>query len=134
MQNNTAVNTVTVDVNNASKKDATILADLVVQHRNEKRSATRIVSKLNSDLGDGLIAGSFTVDEIQALVADAKKAFSDAMDVVQKRALSLRQIPRGATGPGGIHRDDAVTEIFAAAKKSAAVERNTSALKKAGKI
>ena len=44
MQNNTAVNTVTVAVNNASKKDANILADLVVQHRQEKRNPTRIVS------------------------------------------------------------------------------------------
>jgi len=134
MQNNTAANTVTVDVNNASKKDANILADLVVQHRQEKRNPTRIVSKLNSDLGDSLIGGNATSDEIQAFVAEAKKAFSDAMDVLLKRALALRQIPRGATGAGGIHRDDAVVEIFAATKKSAAVERNTSALKKAGKI
>jgi hypothetical protein len=57
-----------------------------------------------------------------------------ALDRIEERANSLRSIPRGTTGEGGIHRDDAVAEIFAPGSKKGAIERNTAALKKSGNI
>jgi ribosomal protein RSM22 (predicted rRNA methylase) len=127
-------NTVSVNVANASKKDASVLADVVMDHRNEKRAASRIVSDLNQRIGSVLIGGAASDKDLEKIVSEAKESFDSAMKSVLSRAISLRGLSRGTTGPGGIHRDDAVAELFASSKKSDAVSRNTDALKRAGRI
>ena len=136
--NTVAVETTTVDaaaVNvNASKKQATAITEAVMGHRNDRSAASKAVSDLNRKLGDALLNGGMTKDQLHAMVEAAKASVLAGLDRIEERANSLRSIPRGTTGEGGIHRDDAVAEIFAPGSKKGAIERNTAALKKSGKI
>lgn len=136
--NTVAVETTTVDaaaVNvNASKKQAQAITDAVMSHRNDRSAASKAVTDLNKKLGEALLNGGMTKDQLHAMVEAAKASVLAGLDRIEERANSLRSIPRGTTGEGGIHRDDAVAEIFAPGSKKGAIERNTAALKKSGKI
>lgn len=136
--NTVAVETTTVDaaaVNvNASKKQAQAITDSVMSHRNDRSAASKAVTDLNKKLGEALLNGGMTKDQLRAMVEAAKASVLAGLDRIEERANSLRSIPRGTTGEGGIHRDDAVAEIFAPGSKKGAIERNTAALKKSGKI
>lgn len=136
--NTVAVETTTVAaaaaVNNASKKQAAAITEAVMEHRNDRSAASKAVSDLNRKLGEALLNGGMTKDQLHAMVETAKSSVLAGLDRIEERANSLRSIPRGTTGEGGIHRDDAVAEIFAPGSKKGAIERNTAALKKSGKI
>ncbi len=136
--NTVAVETTTVAAAvasaNASKKQAQAITDAVMGHRNDRSAASKAVSDLNRKLGEALINGGMTKDQLHAMIEAAKASVLAGLDRIEERANSLRSIPRGTTGEGGIHRDDAVAEIFAPGSKKGAIERNTAALKKSGKI
>lgn len=136
--NTVAVETTTVAAAvasaNASKKQAQAITDAVMSHRNDRSAASKAVSDLNRKLGEALINGGMTKDQLHAMIEAAKASVLAGLDRIEERANSLRSIPRGTTGEGGIHRDDAVAEIFAPGSKKGAIERNTAALKKSGKI
>lgn len=135
--NNNALETTTVNtviVSNASKKQAGALTETVMSHRNDRSAASKAVSDLNKKLGEAMLNGVMTKEQVQMMIEQAKSAVLSGLDRIQERANALRSVPRGTTGEGGIHRDDAVAEVFAAGSKKGAIERNTSALKKAGKI
>lgn len=136
--NTVAVETTTVAAaavnGNASKKQAQAITDAVMGHRNDRSAASKAVSDLNRKLGEALLNGGMTKDQLHAMIEAAKTSVLAGLDRIEERANSLRSIPRGTTGEGGIHRDDAVAEIFAPGSKKGAIERNTAALKKSGKI
>lgn len=135
--NTVAVETTTVAAtvaSNASKKQAQAITDAVMGHRNDRSAASKAVSDLNRKLGEALLNGGMTKDQLHAMIEAAKASVLAGLDRIEERANSLRSIPRGTTGEGGIHRDDAVAEIFAPGSKKGAIERNTAALKKSGKI
>ena len=75
---------------------------------------------------------SVSEETIRAVGDLAKAAAIAAIDRQLERATALASIIRGTTGKGGIHRDDVVIELFAAQKKSQAIENNSAALKSAG--
>lgn len=133
-----AVETITVAANtvngNASKKQAAAITEAVMGHRNDRSAASKAVSDLNRKLGEALLNGVMTKEQIHAMIEAAKASVLAGLDRIEERANSLRSVPRGTTGEGGIHRDDAVAEIFAPGSKKGAIERNTAALKKSGKI
>lgn len=130
----TTVNTVAATNGNASKKQAVAITEAVMDHRNDRSAASKAVTELNKKLGEALLNGGMTKDQLHAMVEAAKASVLAGLDRIEERANSLRSIPRGTTGEGGIHRDDAVAEIFAPGSKKGAIERNTAALKKSGKI
>jgi len=136
--NTVAVETTTVAAaavnGNASKKQAAAITDAVMSHRNDRSAASKAVSDLNRKLGEALLNGGMTKENLHAMIESAKASVLAGLDRIEERANSLRSIPRGTTGEGGIHRDDAVAEIFAPGSKKGAIERNTAALKKSGKI
>lgn len=136
--NTVAVETTTVAAAvasaNASKKQAQAITDAVMSHRNDRSAASKAVSDLNRKLGEALLNGGMTKENLHAMIEAAKASVLAGLDRIEERANSLRSIPRGTTGEGGIHRDDAVAEIFAPGSKKGAIERNTAALKKSGKI
>lgn len=135
--NTVAVETTTVAAtvaSNASKKQAQAITDAVMGHRNDRSAASKAVSDLNRKLGEALLNGGMTKENLHAMIEAAKASVLAGLDRIEERANSLRSIPRGTTGEGGIHRDDAVAEIFAPGSKKGAIERNTAALKKSGKI
>jgi hypothetical protein len=130
---NTSVETVASSTINATKKGAAQLTTLVTEFRDDKATPSRAMSQLNSQVASLLQASTPVTEE--ALIAfgeQAKAAAIAAIDRQMERAVALASIARGTTGKGGIHRDDVVTELFAAQKKSQAVENNTAALKAAG--
>lgn len=133
-----AVETTTVAANtvngNASKKQAAAITEAVMGHRNDRSAASKAVSDLNRKLGEALLNGVMTKEQVHAMIEAAKASVLAGLDRIEERANSLRSVPRGTTGEGGIHRDDAVAEIFAPGSKKGAIERNTAALKKSGKI
>lgn len=136
--NTVAVETTTVAANtvngNASKKQAAAITEAVMGHRNDRSAASKAVSDLNRKLGEALLNGVMTKEQVHAMIEAAKASVLAGLDRIEERANSLRSVPRGTTGEGGIHRDDAVAEIFAPGSKKGAIERNTAALKKSGKI
>ena len=137
--NNSAVETVattTVAANNgnASKKQAQAITETVMGHRNDRSAASKAVTDLNKKLGEALLNGGMTKEQLHAMVEAAKASVLAGLDRIEERANALRTVPRGTTGEGGIHRDDAVAEVFAPGSKKGAIERNTVALKKSGHI
>lgn len=137
--NNNAVETVvttTVAANNgnASKKQAQAITETVMGHRNDRSAASKAVTDLNKKLGEALLTGGMTKEQLHAMVEAAKASVLAGLDRIEERANALRVIPRGTTGEGGIHWADVVAEVFAPGSKKGAIERNTDALKKSGRI
>jgi hypothetical protein len=130
----TTVNTVAANSGNASKKQAQAITDTVMGHREDRSAASKAVTDLNKKLGEALLNGGMTKEQLHAMVEAAKASVLAGLDRIEERANALRVIPRGTTGEGGIHRDDAVAEVFAPGSKKGAIERNTAALKKAGRV
>ena len=129
---NTSVETSVTSVINASKKGAAQLTTLVTDFRNDKETPSKAMSKLNSQVASLLNSPSVSEETIRAVSDLAKAAAIAAIDRQLERATALASIIRGTTGKGGIHRDDVVIELFAAQKKSQAIENNSAALKSAG--
>lgn len=130
---NTSVETSVTSVINASKKGAAQLTTLVTDFRNDKETPSKAMSKLNSQVASLLNCSVAISEETIRAVGDlAKAAAIAAIDRQLERATALASIIRGTTGKGGIHRDDVVIELFAAQKKSQAIENNSAALKSAG--
>jgi hypothetical protein len=130
---NTSVETSVTSVINASKKGAAQLTTLVTDFRNDKETPSKAMSKLNSQVASLLNCSVAISEETIRAVGDlAKAAAIAAIDRQLERATALASITRGTTGKGGIHRDDVVIELFAAQKKSQAIENNSAALKSAG--
>ena len=129
---NTSVETSVTSVINASKKGAAQLTTLVTDFRNDKETPSKAMSKLNSQVASLLNSPSVSEETIRAVGDLAKAAAIAAIDRQLERATALASITRGTTGKGGIHRDDVVIELFAAQKKSQAIENNSAALKSAG--
>ncbi len=128
---NTSVETSVTSVINASKKGAAQLTTLVTDFRNDKETPSKAMSKLNSQVASLLNSPSVSEETIRAVGDLAKAAAIAAIDRQLERATALASIIRGTTGKGGIHRDDVVIELFAAQKKSQAIENNSAALKSA---
>jgi hypothetical protein len=128
---NTSVETSVASVINASKKGAAQLTTLVTDFRNDKETPSKAMSKLNSQVASLLNSPSVSEETIRAVGDLAKAAAIAAIDRQLERATALASIIRGTTGKGGIHRDDVVIELFAAQKKSQAIENNSAALKSA---
>jgi hypothetical protein len=129
-----ATTTVDASIGNASKKQAKAITETVMGHRNDRSAASKAVTDLNKKLGEALLNGGMTKEQLHVMIESAKAAVLAGLDRIEERANALRSIPRGTTGEGGIHRDDAVAEVFAPGSKKGAIERNTAALKKSGHI
>jgi hypothetical protein len=130
----TTVNTVAANNGNATKKQAQAITDTVMGHRNDRSAASKAVTDLNKKLGETLLNGGMTKEQLHAMVEAAKASILAGLDRIEERANALRAIPRGTTGEGGIHWSDVVAEVFAPGSKKGAIERNTDALKKSGHI
>lgn len=118
---------------NASRGQAQQLADVVLESRKSKTAPSKVMSTFAADCASILMDDN----DPKRLEAAADRAKKEALLVIEnqlQRAKRLSNIPRGTTGSGGIHRDDVVVEVFTADRKSAAVARNTRALRSAGKI
>jgi hypothetical protein len=130
---NTSVETIASSTIDATKKGAAKLTTLVTEYRDDKATPSKAMSQLNAQVASLLNASvPVTEEALRAFGESAKAAAIAAIDRQMERAVALAGIARGTTGKGGIHRDDVVTELFAAQKKSQAVENNTAALKAAG--
>lgn len=130
---NTSVETIASSTINATKKGASQLTSLVVEFRDDKQTPSRAMSNLNTQVAS-LLQSSTPVSEesLRAFAEVAKENAIAAIDRQIERAVILAGVARGTTGKGGIHRDDVVTELFAAQKKSQAVQNNSAALRAAG--
>jgi|MDSZ01.2.fsa_nt_gb O-acetyl-ADP-ribose deacetylase (regulator of RNase III) len=121
---------------NASKGTAVHLQKCILDYREDKTTATKLVSNFRRDCGQVLHAnGMDNKDKVKAIKEAyeyALKELQAAMDRDLSRATTLVSIPRGTTGKGGLHHADVVTEMFSAASKKTAIENNTTALKSAG--
>jgi len=118
---------------NATKQQAAALADIVVGFRRSKSQPSRVMTTFAADVA-GILMDDNDVDRLKAAAERAKRAAAEVIEAQLKRALELAAIGRGTTGPGNIYRDDVVVEVFTADKKSAAVERNTRALRASGHV
>jgi hypothetical protein len=118
---------------NATKQQAAALADIAVGFRKSKSQPSKVMTTFAADVA-GVLMDNNDVDRLKAAAERAKKAAAEVIEAQLQRALELAKIGRGTTGPGGIHRDDVVVEVFTADKKSAAVERNTRALRASGHV
>ena len=75
--NTVAVETTTVATTaavngNASKKQAAAITDAVMEHRNDRSAASKAVTDLNKKLGEALLNGGMTKDQLHAMVEAAK--------------------------------------------------------------
>lgn len=142
--NNVTVETATASVNlgatqaapkpkNATKQQAAALADIAMGFRRGKSQPSKVMTTFAADCA-GILMGDNDVARLKAAAERAKKAAEEVIEAQLQRALQLAAIGRGTTGPGNIHRDDVVVEVFTADRKSAAVERNTRALRASGRI
>lgn len=143
--NNVTVETTTSTVNlsatqaapkgpkNATKQQAAALADVALGFRKSKTAPSKVMTTFAADCAAVLMDDN-NADRLKAAADRAKKSAAEVIEAQLQRALELSKIGRGTTGPGGIHRDDVVVEVFTADKKSAAVERNTRALRASGRI
>ena len=143
--NNVTVETTTSTVNlgtaqaapkapkNATKQQAAALADVALGFRKSKMAPSKVMTTFAADCAAVLMDDNEPA-RLRAAADRAKKSAAEVIEAQLQRALELSKIGRGTTGPGGIHRDDVVTEVFTADKKSAAVERNTRALRASGRI
>jgi len=130
---NTTVEIAASSTISATKKGASQLTTLVMEFRDDRATPSKAMSQLNAQVASLLNASVPVAEEaLRAFGETAKAAAIAAIDRQMERAVALAGITRGTTGKGGIHRDDVVTELFAAQKKSQAVENNTAALKSAG--
>lgn len=130
---NATDNTVVASSINATKKGASQLTSLVMEFRDDKQTPSRAMSNLNTQVASLLQSSTpVTEDSLRAFAEVAKENAIAAIERQIERAVILAGVARGTTGKGGIHRDDVVTELFAAQKKSQAVQNNTSALRAAG--
>ena len=118
---------------NSTKRQAAALADIAIGFRKSKMAPSKVMTTFAADCAAVLMDDTYT-DRLKAAAARAKAAAAEVIEAQLQRALELSKINRGTTGPGGIHRDDVVVEVFTADKKSAAVERNTRALRSSGRI
>lgn len=123
---------------NAKKGNARDLQKVVLEARQDKVTATRLVGIFRNDVA-GTIYSNWESDAekkaaIKQSAENAKAQLAAAIDRDMQRALTLVSVPRGTTGKGGLHHSDVVTELFASMKKKQAVENNTKALQSAGLI
>lgn len=118
---------------NATKQQAAALADIAMGFRKGKTAPSKVMTTFAADCA-GILMDDNNPDRLKAAAERAKKAAAEVIEAQLQRALDLSKIGRGATGPGGIHRDDVVVEVFTTDKKSAAIERNTRALRSSGRI
>ena len=118
---------------NATKQQAAALADIAVEFRKSKSQPSKVMTTFAADCASVLMDDN-DVARLKAAAERAKKAAEEVIEAQFQRALQLAAIGRGTTGPGNIHRDDVVVEVFTTDKKSAAIERNTRALRASGKI
>jgi hypothetical protein len=118
---------------NATKQQAAALADIAMGFRKGKTAPSKVMTTFAADVAAVLMDDN-DIARLKAAAERAKKAAAEVIEAQLQRALDLAKIGRGTTGPGGIHRDDVVVEVFTADKKSAAVERNTRALRAAGRV
>ena len=118
---------------NSTKRQAAALADIAIGFRKSKMAPSKVMTTFAADCAAVLMDDNNT-DRLKSAAARAKAAAAEVIEAQLQRALELSKINRGTTGPGGIHRDDVVVEVFTADKKSAAVERNTRALRSSGRI
>ena len=142
--NNVTVETATSTVNlgataapktpkNATKQQAAALGDIAMGFRKSRMAPSKVMTTFAADCAAVLMEDN-NADRLKAAAERAKAAAAEVREAQLQRALDLSKITRGTTGPGGIHRDDVVVEVFTADKKSAAVERNTRALRASGRI
>lgn len=118
---------------NATKQQAAALADVALGFRKSKTAPSKVMTTFAADCAAVLMDDNDAA-RLKAAADRAKKSAAEVIEAQLQRALELSKIGRGTTGPGGIHRDDVVVEVFTADKKSAAVERNTRALRASGRI
>lgn len=118
---------------NATKQQAAALADVALGFRKSKMAPSKVMTTFAADVASVLMDDNDAA-RLKAAADRAKKSAAEVIEAQLQRALELSKIGRGTTGPGGIHRDDVVVEVFTADKKSAAVERNTRALRASGRI
>ena len=117
---------------NATKREASRLADIVLESRNDKRSS--VMAKFMADLASNLHSEGCTEAGLRAAAKQAEAGVAAAIAVMLARAIELAKIPAGTTGAGGIHYSNVVTELFTSQTKKAATEANTKALRTAGLI
>ena len=140
MSNPVSVASITIPVSvktagkkrNATKREASRLADIVLESRKDKRSMS--LSKFMSDLAAALHSEGCTEAGLKAAAKQAEAGVAATIAVMLARALELAKIPAGTTGAGGIHYSNVVTELFTSQTKKAATEANTKALKIANLI
>jgi hypothetical protein len=118
---------------NATKQQAAALADIAMGFRKSKSQPSKVMTTFAADVAAVLMDDN-DIARLKAAAERAKKAAAEVIEAQLQRALALAQIGRGTTGPGNINRDDVVVEVFTADKKSAAVERNTRALRATGRV
>lgn len=118
---------------NATKQQAAALADIALDFRKAKSSPSKVMTTFAADVA-AVLMDTNDAARLKAAADRAKAAAAEVIEAQLQRALDLAKISRGTTGPGGIHRDDVVVEVFTADKKSAAVARNTRALQASGRI
>jgi hypothetical protein len=120
---------------NATKGKAKLLTTVVLDHRNDKDTASKSVNTLNKSVG-AILHGSGSADDKQSAIAQAAEAAKAAamasIDRQVNRAVQLSSVSRGTTGKGNIHCADVITEVFSGVSKSDAKANNTAALQSAG--
>jgi soluble cytochrome b562 len=123
---------------NASKGTARDLQNTILAYREDKVTASKVVTGFRRGIGQTIYANGPSMDDKVREIEDAAEAAKSQLlasidrDVV--RATTLVRIPRGTTGKGGLHHSDVTTEIFAALAKKTAIQNNTTALQSAGLI
>jgi len=121
---------------NASKGTARDLQRVILTAREDKVTASKLVSSFRRDIGQTIYSnGESDADKVKAIQSSAEALKSQILAAIDRdveRASVLVSIPRGTTGKGGLHHSDVVTEIFAALGKKTAIANNTKALKSAG--
>jgi hypothetical protein len=123
---------------NASKGTARDLQKVILEYREDKVTASKVVSSFRRDAGQTIYSNmesdSQKVSAIKQSAEFAKAQLTAAIDRDTQRALTLVSVPRGTTGKGGLHHSDVTTEIFTSMAKKTAVANNTKALQSAGFI
>jgi len=123
---------------NASKGTARDLQKVILEYREDKVTASKVVSSFRRDAGQTIYSNvesdSQKVAAIKQSAEFAKAQLTAAIDRDVQRALTLVSVPRGTTGKGGLHHSDVTTEIFTSMAKKTAIANNTKALQSAGII
>ncbi len=120
----------------ATKGTARDLQKVILEYREDKITAGKVVSRFRRDAGQVIYSNGETIqqkiDEIQKSADLVKAQLAAAVDRDVQRAITLVKVPRGTTGKGGLHHSDVVTEIFTSLAKRTAIQNNDNALKAAG--